>query len=86
MEDDEEKTGETGASTRTTSVESEIGTVNFQSSHPTHTHTHTYTPSSWAELSHDVQDFNESMPSKNITLDDIDIARIHWKRSGMERP
>ena len=34
VEDDDEKTGETGASTRATSMESEIGTVNFQSSHP----------------------------------------------------
>ena len=41
---------------------------------------------SWAELSHNVQEFNESMLSENITLDDIDIARTNWKRSGMERP
>ena len=34
MEDDDEKTGETGASTRATSVESEIDTLHLQSSHP----------------------------------------------------
>ena len=34
VEDDDEKTGETGASTRATSVESEIGTLHLQSSHP----------------------------------------------------
>ena len=34
MEDDEEKTGETDGSTRATSIESEIGTVHLQSSHP----------------------------------------------------
>ena len=38
------------------------------------------------ELSHNVQDFNESMLSKNITLDDFDRARIHWKRSGRTWP
>jgi len=32
--DDEEKTGETGGSTRATSVESEISTIHLQSSHP----------------------------------------------------
>ena len=34
VEDDDEKTSETGASTRATSVESEIGTVHLQSSYP----------------------------------------------------
>ena len=34
VEDDDEKTGETDDSTRATSVESEIGTVRLQSSHP----------------------------------------------------
>ncbi len=34
VEDNEEKTGETGGSTRATSMESEIGTVCLQSSHP----------------------------------------------------
>ena len=33
VEDDDEKTGETSASTRATSVESEIGTVDLQTSH-----------------------------------------------------
>ena len=33
VEDEDEKSGETSASTRTTSVESEIGTVDLQSSH-----------------------------------------------------
>ena len=33
VEDDDERTGKTSASTRATSVESEIGTVNLQSSH-----------------------------------------------------
>ena len=33
VEDDDEKTGETGASTRATSVESEIDTIHLQSSH-----------------------------------------------------
>ena len=41
---------------------------------------------SWPELSHNVQNFNGSMLSRNITLDDIDRARTHWKRSGKERP
>ena len=41
---------------------------------------------SWPELSHNVQNFNESMLSRNITLDDIDRARTHWRRSGKERP
>jgi len=34
VEDDEEKTGGTGGSTRATSVESEISTIHLQSSHP----------------------------------------------------
>ncbi len=34
MGDDDEKTSETSASTRTTSMESEIGTIHLQSSHP----------------------------------------------------
>ncbi len=34
VEDDEEKTGETGGSTRATSMESEIGNVHLKSSHP----------------------------------------------------
>ncbi|KAK3174026.1 hypothetical protein OEA41_001270 [Lepraria neglecta] len=34
VEDDDEKTGESSASTRATSVDSEIGTVLLQSSHP----------------------------------------------------
>ena len=42
-------------------------------------------PDSWPELSHDVQNFNESILSRNITLDDIDRARIYWKRSSEER-
>ena len=42
MEDDE-KTGETGASTRATSVETKIGTLHLQSSHPREqTKTHGY--------------------------------------------
>ncbi len=34
MEDDEEKTGETGGSTKVTSMESEVGTIHLKSSHP----------------------------------------------------
>lgn len=34
VEDDDEKTGETGASIRATSVESEIDIIHLQSSHP----------------------------------------------------
>ncbi len=34
VEDDEEKTGETGGSTSATRIESEIGTVHLKSSHP----------------------------------------------------
>jgi len=34
VEDDEEKIGETGGSTRATSIESEISTIRLQSSHP----------------------------------------------------
>lgn len=34
VDDDEEKTGETGGSTRAKSMESKIGTVHLQSSHP----------------------------------------------------
>jgi len=34
VEDDEEKNGETGGSTRATSMNSEIGTAHLQSSHP----------------------------------------------------
>ena len=34
VEDDDEETGGTGASTRATSVESEIDTIHLQSSHP----------------------------------------------------
>ena len=41
---------------------------------------------SWAKFSHNVQDFNESMLSKNITSDDISEAQKLSKLSGTEYP
>jgi len=42
-------------------------------------------PDSYAELSHNVQDFNESMLPRNITSDDIAKAQGYWKSFGNDR-